>query len=273
MICLFWNIGRFERLAIVADICVEQGVDLLILAECAVSPMGVLTALANAGLTGFGYAGGPARRDGERPRVFFRHQTAALVHVRDDPLSHVTVRRLTGVHEEVLFVIAHLPSKLHVADPDSRTQLAVRLGTLIRDEEAAAGHTRTVLIGDLNMNPFEAGVVGSEGLHGVMTRTIARSGGRRVAGQDRAYFYNPMWRFFGERADGPPGTYHSRAGGSTTYFWHMLDQVMVRPTLVDRLTRVRILDRVGSRSLLRGSGVPDRAVGSDHLPLLVELAL
>lgn len=271
--CLFWNLRKLARAEVVADLCAELSVGLLMLVECEVDPSAIIAALDDKGLRGFAYVPGPAGPDVERPKVFLRHRTATLLHVRDDALSHVTVRRLVGVEPDLLLVVAHLPSKLHMAHSDDRTQLTTRLGRLIRDEEAAIGHTRTVVVGDLNMNPFESGVVGSEGLHGVMTRAIAATGGREVGGEYREFFYNPMWQFFGERVEGPPGTYHSRAGGYTTYFWHVPDQVLVRPAMLECLSDVRIVHQVAARSLLTPSGVPDASVGSDHLPLLFTLNL
>ncbi len=84
--------------------------------------------------------------------------------------------------------------------------------------------------------------------------------------------YNPMWRFFGERADGPPGTHFYAAGGKPiAYFWNMFDQVLVRPDLIDALVEVAIIDRIGGTSLLNAAGQPDVGVGSDHLPLVFVL--
>ncbi len=55
------------------------------------------------------------------------------------------------------------------------------------------------------------------------------------------------------------------------YFWNMYDQVLVRPALIDHLSEVRILDHDGTESLLTPGGLPGRADGSDHLPLLFRL--
>ena len=40
--------------------------------------------------------------------------------------------------------------------------------------ENKAGHKRTVLVGDLNMNPFETGLVTASGLNATMTRKLPR---------------------------------------------------------------------------------------------------
>ena len=59
------------------------------------------------------------------------------------------------------------------------------------------------------------------------------------------------------------------------YYWNVLDQVIVRPALMDRCDgeRIRILTKVGESSLLTNAGRPDHRKFSDHLPLLFELEL
>jgi hypothetical protein len=93
-----------------------------------------------------------------------------------------------------------------------------------------------------------------------------------------AFFYNPMWTLYGNRGPddnaAPPGTYYYESEEPGELFWYMLDQVVIRPALIDRfpLDRLRILRRAGGQELLRNH-VPDRKRASDHLPLLFEVDL
>lgn len=273
MVGLFWNLNKSDRRAAVAELCREHAVDLLVLAECEVPAADVIAAVTAAGVGGFVDAPVP---DGitRSLAVFARGTTVDLRGVADAPNGRVTVRRLSFVAEadELLVVAAHLPSKLHARDGD-QALTAARLARQVVDAEREFGHARTILVGDLNMDPFDVGVVSADGLHGVMTRRIATAGGggRTVDGEHRRYFYNPMWRFYGDRDDGPPGTYYRPASGQTAYFWHVYDQVLVRPELAGALRLVRILDRIGPRTLLTARGRPDARAGSDHLPLLFSL--
>src|SRR5207249_3164619 len=77
---------------------------------------------------------------------------------------------------------------------------------IIRTEDLV-GHQRTVLVGDFNMDTFHPGVVGAEGFHGMMTRDLVEARERTVSGRAYRFFYNPMWRFFGDHSPGPPGSY------------------------------------------------------------------
>ncbi|HXQ36263.1 MAG TPA: hypothetical protein VN843_19785, partial [Anaerolineales bacterium] len=69
---------------------------------------------------------------------------------------------------------------------------------------------------------------------------------------------------------GPSGTNFYRQSVHVVYFWNILDQVLVRPDLMDALIELRILDQINGDSLLNAAGRP--AV-SDHLPLLFRLRL
>ncbi len=135
------------------------------------------------------------------------------------------------------------------------------------------GHQRTVLVGDLNMNPFDLGMVGAQALNAVMTRDLARSEGRVVAGRSYRFFYNPMWGCFGDRTPGPAGTFFYSASNPRSYYWHLFDQVLLRPALMDALVELRILEDDGQESLLTDRRRPRSSEASDHLPVLFRLDL
>jgi hypothetical protein len=268
---LFWNLKKLPLQARIAELALEYQVAVIVLVECTIDPAKVLAALNATGMMGFTCPSGPAGAVGGI-NVFVRFPASALLPVYDDPNNHVTIRRLIPNRSpDLLLVVAHLQSKLKWTG-NEQAQGAVRLARKIDDAEKCYNHRRTLLVGDLNMNPFEDGVVSSEGLHGVMTKQTAIRGSRTVDGEDRPFFYNPMWRFFGERPDGPPGTHYYATGGKPiALYWNMFDQVLVRPDLMDALREVKIVDRIGHQSLLGADGQPDVSVGSDHLPLLFVL--
>src|SRR4051794_35563743 len=158
-----------------------------------------------------------------------RYPVDAIRSLRDDGgISVRAVRPPIGI--EILVVALHLPSKLYRSDAE-QTLYSLRVAQLIRECEELSGHTNSLIIGDLNMDPFEDGVVSSEGLHGVMDKNVANERQRVVDGRSREYFYNPMWNFLGDETSGPPGTYFHR-GGALSRFWHTFDQVLLRPSML-----------------------------------------
>jgi len=117
-------------------------------------------------------------------------------------------------------------------------------------------------------------VCSSHGLHGVMTRSTAAETSRQVAGREYPYFYNPMWGFFGDRTPGPPGTHYYRDGTPLVYFWNILDQMLIRPALLDVFDdEITIVDCLDGQPLVDERGRPCPKRGSDHLPLHFKLRI
>jgi hypothetical protein len=268
---IFWNLNGRPLQKLVASIAKKSNARLIILAECDIDPSLMIAELSGAGLPDFIFPYTPSGSVSDI-RIFSRLTDGIVVPISDDPNNHVTIRRLAfGKGNDVLLVALHSQSKRSWSDED-QAQGATRLARKISAIEHRFGHSRTLLVGDLNMNPFEKGVVGSEGLHAVMTKKIASEGSRIVDAEERAFFYNPMWRFFGERPDGPPGTYYYPSSGKPiAYYWHMYDQVMVRPNLISYLVDVKILVETDGARLVDDEGIPSVIVASDHLPLLFTL--
>jgi hypothetical protein len=98
-------------------------------------------------------------------------------------------------------------------------------------------------------------------------------GQRIVQGKSYPLFYNPMWTFFGDRNDGPPGTYYYEKAESLNYFWNTYDQILIRPDILNgfRKDGVRVLTKVGEHSLIDGRGRPDTVNASDHLPVFLSI--
>lgn len=138
--------------------------------------------------------------------------------------------------------------------------------------EDKIGHKRTVLVGDLNMNPFETGLVTANGFNATMSRKIAEKQKRIVNARSFPFFYNPMWSLLGDASHGPPGSYYCSQSEHVAYFWHMFDQILLRPDVLPMFQNntLKIIDRVGELSLLNDNGIPDKNI-SDHLPVLFQL--
>ncbi|MGE0431304.1 MAG: endonuclease/exonuclease/phosphatase family protein [Planctomycetota bacterium] len=174
--------------------------------------------------------------------------------------------------EPIRLAIAHLPSRRFTSREDA-VQNCVELASYIRDVEGDVVPRRTLLLGDLNSDPFEDGVVAAQGLHGISSRSIvARTGSRTVNSAEYPMFYNPSWCWLGDDGD-VGGSYYYRRSTQIAQFWHVFDQVMVRADLLEYCPHgfAQLLTSDGAgRSLLGPDGRP--AV-SDHLPLLATLEL
>jgi hypothetical protein len=266
---LFWNVGGKRRKAQIAQLAINYNVDVLLLAEMIDEPGDLLAAL-NTRSTAYSYAPGVGNT---KIHAFGKFDQSFVAPIRET--NRLTVRRLNPPGAlEILLAAVHFPSKLWWNE-DSQILECTRLANEIQAAETSAGHKRTVLVGDLNMNPFETGVVSAAGMHAVMDQRTARRGTRVVEGQRYDLFYNPMWSLFGDGTRGPAGTYHYSDSQHKVYFWNMFDQVLVRPALLNRfrLEDLEVIHHTGEQSLLTTAGLPNRTVGSDHLPILFGLSL
>ena len=106
------------------------------------------------------------------------------------------------------------------------------------------------------MNPFEMGLVGAGGFNATPARQIARRGSRTIGGNEYPYFYNPMWNSLGDD-HGSPGTYFRASPSPTQGHWHLLDQVLVRPALLDALPKPESTEgRPWGQRLKKPAGAP-----------------
>jgi hypothetical protein len=266
---LFWNLNNKPLQERVARLASTKVVDVLMLAECEVPVAEMLAALNTSGEPPYCLP----QSEAQKLKIFTRLPEHDLVAKYDNLTGSLTIRqlRLRG-QPSVLLAVVHLPSKMDW-DLHDQTGAAAELAWDIRKVEGKRWADRTILVGDLNMNPFDPGVVIAHGLHGMMTKTVARRGSREVQRTAYPFFYNPMWGCFGDRTDGPPGTFYLGTSKPVNYFWNIYDQVLLRPGLMELLREVTILDTDGSESLLTPSGLPHKGTGSDHLPLLFRMDL
>ena len=265
---LFWNVGAASRPKQIVDLASRFEADVILLAEANDEPKELETALQRTGAI-YHHAPGVANT---KLHVFVRFsETFARPIYETDRL---TVRRINPPDvQEILVAAVHFPGKLDWSE-DSQALECTRLAQDIQTAEKNAGHQDTVLVGDLNMNPFETGIVSAAGIHAVMDRRIAEREARVVQGRRYPFFYNPMWGLFGDGTRGPAGTFYHPRSEHKVYFWNMFDQVLIRPSLLNRfqMDDLAIITHTGVHSLLKESGIPDREVGSDHLPILFKLS-
>jgi hypothetical protein len=266
---LSWNVRDQSLLERVTRLVHRHDIDVLIVIESSDSPIETLAALNSLASSPFRYAPGVS----PSIRVYVRFPTEYVTTLREGPRFSIRSLQLPA-RDELLLATVHLPSLLHMTRESQMAEM-FELSIAVRDTENQQGHRRTILIGDLNADPFSDGVVSAAGLNAVMTQDIARRGSRRVRGREYPFFYNPMWGFFGDRTHGPSGSYYYDAGDDVQHFWHTIDQVLIRPALLNGLgpESVSILSSDGQAALVRRNGRPDGRNASDHLPLLFQLEI
>lgn len=268
---LFWNIGSKPLESALGQAAHDQDADIVIVCE-----HGNRTATIEAELNKLDpkhlfYLVKPVLAKNESLAVFSRFREGKLTVVTEQP--HCLIHALARENgDELLIASVHLPSPLHQSANDL-LMLAQDSADCIRDQEAQRRHRQTIVVGDFNMDPYHPGMIASHAFHAVMDRQIALQESRQVQRKEHFYFYNPMWSRLGDTSPGPPGTYFKAKASPECHFWHVWDQVLVRPPLLSNFnsSRLTVITKIGSSSLLTGRGRPDTKKFSDHLPICFEI--
>jgi hypothetical protein len=269
---VFWNVNeKAAALRHLPCLAASEGVDAFLLAECGEFKGQAL--LAAAGLAASGYR--EAENGVSKVRALTRLAPVDFIH-RFSTISGdlaVWTFRAPGLLPpgEILLAGVHLLSKAGGASEVDQAMAATEVIRELNGVEDGRGHRYTALVGDFNMHPYDQGMTSVAGFHALMTRKLTEADDRRYRRQDRRRFYNPMWGLFGDRSPGPAGTYHWVSSVAHNPHWAMLDQILLRKDMMNRLTDLRILDGDGVHRLVDGDDFPDAELFSDHLPVLFRL--
>lgn len=166
----------------------------------------------------------------------------------------------------------HLPSNIFEDAVDKRPFLIREIIEAILNAESNNNMENTIITGDFNINPFSMECIQADLFNSMPHYEIASNKVKNIYGKDYFHFYNPMWRFLGDCCQ-PFGTYYHDKNGVYNIYWHILDQVMIRPSLRERFkdNSLKIITESISWSLLDENGHPDSTKVSDHLPIMFEL--
>lgn len=264
-----WNTQRKPLLEEVARLASEKSADFVIVIENTATPGLMNDALSRA--TGMHFVHAPNTLGTfEQGQLYYKTNLCAVRNLTEH--SRYSIRSIATRGGEFLLAIVHLPSRQYWGDPSNYGSLCRDLMNDIRYFEAEAGHRRTIVIGDFNMNPFEPAMVESGGMHAMMSRDIATNGSRVVLGKEHHFFYNPMWAFLGSGGRGEvSGTHYYNTGAPLNYYWNMFDQVLIRPDLLGGFDEnsLEIVTGIGGSpltKLIRNETRVNTDV-SDHLPI------
>ena len=268
---LCWNLNNKPLQESLRRLAFQHQVDVLILSEVNISPISILESLNSLGEPYYNYARGECTKI----KIFTRFSERFLTPIHESDAHRITIRHLKlPARTNILIVALHLPSKLFWTK-EGQSLYCTKVVRLTLEAEAKVKHSRTIIVGDFNMNPFESGLISALGLNAVMSRHLANQRVRTIQGETYQYFYNPMWNFFGDETEGPPGTYHYRSSDPNCYHWNIFDQVLIRPDLLEKFSikDLMILQSDGETPFQTKQGLPNTRATSDHFPILFELNL
>ena len=170
-----------------------------------------------------------------------------------------------------IICMTHLPSRIYSGSEDARRIVIQQMIKDLEEQEKKIKSSCSILIGDFNEDPFGKECIAADHLHGIPCIDDAMRSNRIIQGKSFNMFYNPMWNFFGD-FEKPPGTYYFSNSNVDCTYWHIYDQVMVRPCLSKQFISdsLEIVTHTSTTELIDKKGHPNKEY-SDHLPIIFEI--
>ena len=258
---LFWNTHKNANInETICELAAENNASIVVLAEFVANVDDLLRCL----LSQHGIK--MKRYDSCCERIIIIG-TVNNVEVRFDS-DHTTIQIVNG---KDILCCTHLNSKIYSDHEAQREILIEQLMRELRAVEKDIDSENTIIVGDFNINPYDSSCIDARYLHSLPIYEETRRKTRKIAGNEYAMFYNPMWRFLGD-AEEPYGTYYHNNSSSVNTYWNLYDQVIIRPALRERFIddSLKIITETQSKYLLDANGHPDKSI-SDHLPIIFEI--
>ena len=258
---LFWNTHKNKNVnSTICELITENNISIVVLAEYVANVDDLLSALT----LQFGISMQRYSSCCERITII---GAVNDVEMRFD-CDHSTIHIING---KDILCCTHLNSKIY---SDHEAQREILIEQLMREVcaiEKDIDSQNTIVVGDFNINPYDSSCIDARYFHSLPVYEETKRKTRKVAGNEYAMFYNPMWRFLGDSAE-PYGTYYHNNSGSINTYWNLYDQVIIRPALRERFIddSLRIVTETQSKYLLDSNGHPDKTI-SDHLPIIFEI--
>lgn len=285
---LTWNLQNKNtalRQQVLGELVREHTIDVVVLQEA--YGVAVASKLEQHGYKEVDY---PLKGSPGGVRVFLNDQVIEQLDGRrsQDHFKKLVFLELRRRHGRDRFNVAavHLHSKKYNTERQQQWKNQSLLRQLDQWEQEFTS-TRTILVGDLNANPYEANLRDPHLLRGQEDRILIRLlqqkqlASRTPAGLD--FWYNPMWNLLGDfdplTAPGtqpnarPTGTFF-RYTEDETPMWNLLDGFLVRPNLMHEVLHREsaIISRTATTNFLKPAiiGRADNLIKEDlpdHLPV------
>lgn len=258
---LYWNVNNKNLACYISEVCLENKADVLILAEHKSVDLDYLTRKLNEKEFMF-----EIENIIPNSRILLLHKRGIQIKVVKES-RYYSAFKLKHDEEQILIFALHLPSKYaqETSDLNMYTSQIIREFEQIEEERKIS---RSLVVGDFNMSPFDEGMISALGFNAVMSTEIARKKSRKVLNQERKFYYNPMWHMMGNDDHDCKGTFYY-SSSTKSFYWYTYDQVILRPQLIDNFSmdNLRIINKINDKSLITKSNVPNKKEISDHLPI------
>lgn len=263
--CLFWNLHKSKStFPLVTQIVRENDVDIVFLCEF---PQNEEKDLENRLIeVKLDFHIVTFLKANTKFRVYSTLKNGNLHVIREED-KYSVFELISG--SNLLMCVCHLSSLLHYQEADKRSE-ARNLSNYLKILESETGNTNLIVFGDFNIDPYHDGMLECDALNAVKEINLAQKTSRTRENVEYPFFYNPMWSLWANDRD--VGTYYYPPTHIKSEVWHIFDQVLIRPHLMNQfeMSKLRIITETATVKLLTSSGIIDKKY-SDHLPIIFEI--
>jgi exonuclease III len=136
---------------------------------------------------------------------------------------------------DCLFVVVHLLSKTRKSNEAqyNRANDVARELNKYEEEIFENDEKRTIVVGDFNMQPYEAGVCSGYGFNATMSANQASKITRKIDGKITYLYFNPIWSLMGANKKVQGSYYSSSDKDDHAIYWYSFDAVLLRPCFIE----------------------------------------
>lgn len=265
---IFWNIKNKNLLAPIAQLIIENNIDIVALVEA--NSLDTQSLFNELLLNG---------QQWKTVQVYPMSDIKLIakcdihISVHQEGERYCTYK-LYNDNNMYLLNILHLESALYL-DESARSSKASSISDVLRKIEETIfkdQEYKTITVGDFNLQPYSQGVAGYYGFNATMSEHKAKKIVRRVDKQEKYFYYNPMWKLMGDKRLVQGTYYNSSDQQGKSIFWYTFDELLIRPYLIDKFNWdfFEIIEKTKKHSFIKNK-IIDKAQYSDHLPIKFEI--
>jgi exonuclease III len=271
MNALFWNIKKKDTFTdTIVNIVREEDVDLIAFAEFPAQQQTFFEQELKRAYADYKYLA-PIKPN--KIELFYRDNKVVVSNAYDGKRINVNKVHSTTDGKDYNLIFCHLKDA-YSSDRSQLSGFARPIVKEILDYEDMEHSKRTLICGDFNMDPFESGMLEYDGFNAMQTESLAKKRHRNIEGESYQMFYNPTWGLMGDlHGKDVPGTYYYAPSHPIQQYWHLLDQVIMRPDVIPVFdkSQLKIVTKGQTYNLLNKNNNIDDKRFSDHLPIKFHL--
>lgn len=263
---IYWNTHGFKEFEVYKELLIDYSPDIFFTSETNEDLFLDLSSTFES--VGYVHIENPGC---ERIKIFIRNNLTCDLGIQSKFYSTIIVNDIT-------IISVHFPSQMNHHMDALRNNLR-RFRNIIDEEIGSSTEKSILVIGDVNVNPYEPAMINFDGF--MATNSIsARKSIKSIDDERREPYYNATWRLYSDNIF--PGTKKFPRPSGSSYDiieFHLLDQVLTSFKFREIIEsdEISIITKTSNYNLLNNKTYKNKKIYkidySDHLPLFYKFKL